>query len=635
MPCVFEGVSVLRSLRMSAAALLVAALCASCGGGGSTPRTGNNGSPIPVVTPSATASGTFDQAAFTCPTSDTASAAVARSSSLSSEGRTRFAPRRATSAEALAAHATTSQIMVTYRSASTTRSTMAAREQGLGATVNRTLAFSHIGLETHFLTVPTASASNVMASLRSQSGVVSVATSGGKRFPLAVDGPYYTNDPYFQGFTTTNVPSSGATAPPATYHVRPFVENSGVAGQWEAHVTRRDYAFEYGVATNGSGKVNANALGSSGVRIAVIDTGADTTHPELANKITYQRCFITNPSGVQSTSNFTTDEDGHGTDVAGIAAAQAGNGLGFAGAGGNSVIADYRVQPTPDDNCTSETTTDDQCGASTADIASAITDAVNQGVNVISMSLGSKGGTGAGDSCTSGVDPDTAEGNAVANAIAANIVVVAASGNSGLGGVSAPACDSGVIAVGASALSDGMTNGSNNSSGTAASPAEYVASYSNYGATGAAPLSSGAWGIVAPGGDPTSTASSNGTNMSQDDDQLHWIFNIWTSTPFMANTTDMSFEGECLTDYPASNTSGTIDCRTLIAGTSMSTPQVAGAAALIIAVNPTYQSPTLMKQLLCSTAHDIGDAHEGCGRLDVYSAMASALGDNPPPASQI
>jgi hypothetical protein len=59
----------------------------------------------------------------------------------------------------------------------------------------------------------------------------------------------------------------------------------------------------------------------------------------------------------------------------------------------------------------------------------------------------------------------------------------------------------------------------------------------------------------------------------------------------------------------------------------MATPTVAGAAALIIAVNPSYKSPTKMKQLLCSTADDIGDSKEGCGRLNVYRAMATAVGD--------
>jgi hypothetical protein len=34
-----------------------------------------------------------------------------------------------------------------------------------------------------------------------------------------------------------------------------------------------------------------------------------------------------------------------------------------------------------------------------------------------------------------------------------------------------------------------------------------------------------------------------------------------------------------------------------------------------------------MKQLLCSTADDIGDANQGCGRLNVYRAIAKAAGD--------
>jgi hypothetical protein len=40
-----------------------------------------------------------------------------------------------------------------------------------------------------------------------------------------------------------------------------------------------------------------------------------------------------------------------------------------------------------------------------------------------------------------------------------------------------------------------------------------------------------------------------------------------------------------------------------------------------------YNSPSKMKALLCSTADDIGDAHQGCGRLNVYRAIATALHD--------
>jgi hypothetical protein len=38
-----------------------------------------------------------------------------------------------------------------------------------------------------------------------------------------------------------------------------------------------------------------------------------------------------------------------------------------------------------------------------------------------------------------------------------------------------------------------------------------------------------------------------------------------------------------------------------------------------------------MKSLLCTTADDIGDGKEGCGRLNVYRAMAVALGDSKKP----
>jgi hypothetical protein len=38
-----------------------------------------------------------------------------------------------------------------------------------------------------------------------------------------------------------------------------------------------------------------------------------------------------------------------------------------------------------------------------------------------------------------------------------------------------------------------------------------------------------------------------------------------------------------------------------------------------------------MKQLLCQTADNISDSHQGCGRLNVYNAMAVAMHDSSPP----
>jgi hypothetical protein len=477
---------------------------------------------------------------------------------------------------------------------------IASREQRSGATMVRQFTFSHIGLLTRIVRVQPGQLNAVEATLRAQAGVRSVGRTGYRRSKLSVTAPYFTNDPYFVGY------GPGA----------PLYESSPSPGQWDKHAVRLEYAFAYSQAGNGSNKVNANALGSSSVKIAIIDTGEDSTHPELSSKIAYQKCFITDASGnAQSSSNFETDPDGHGTDVSGIAAAATNNSLGFAGSGGAASIYAYRVFPTPDDNCTNESTNDPQCGASTGDIASSIEDAVSQGVNVISMSLG-------GDTCT-GTDPDPTEGNAIADAIAANIIVVAAAGNNATEGVSAPGCDTGVIAAGATGLADGQTNGTGNATGSSSAPNEYVASYSQYGSPGASLNSASAWGIVAPGGDP---------NGDMDGDDLHWIENIWTSTPYMANSNDTSFQGSCTPDHDS--TSGTIDCRTLIAGTSMSTPAVAGAAALILAVNSAYQSPAAMKTLLCQTADDIGDSHEGCGRLDIYRAMATAIGDSSPPGAR-
>jgi subtilisin family serine protease len=471
------------------------------------------------------------------------------------------------------------------------RDGLTSREAAAGARFGREIAFGAIHRTVRILRVDPARVAAVTATLRAQPGVLEAGPLV-RKAPMHVSTPYFPNDPYFQGFAVTIAPAA------PTNNLPPYYESSGVPGQWDMHAVQMEDAWAYSQSNNGSAFVNPNALGAPAIRLAVIDTGEDTTSPELAGKVVRQRCFVTSPSGSQSTSNFTVDPDGHGTNVTGIAASNLGNGTGYTGAGGNVSLMLYRVFPTPDDNCLNSGSagSDAQCTADSQDIADALDDAVANGANVVNLSLG-------GGQCPD----DSVEGPAIANAIAHNVIVVAASGNSDgstpVNVVQTPACDPGVIAVGATGLND------------ATNPfAEQVASYSEYDST-----NPGTWGIVAPGGNPSSDT---------DADNLHWIGNISTSTPVDAKYAQSI---DCGGDYPTGT--GTPNCKMLIAGTSMSSPHVAGAAALILSVNASlYGTPSAMKSLLCSTADKLSgqSATEGCGRLNVYRAMAKAVGDPTP-----
>jgi subtilisin family serine protease len=571
-----------------------------------TPTPSSTPTPTPTPTSTAVASGPF-----ACPATGTAGTGSFARFGFGEAIARRPEMRRLPDANAPVT------LAVTYdRSAALANSALLqAREQQLGARLVRSFDYDRQNIVMRVLAVPAGSLAQVESTLRAQNGVRSVELSGQRRSALTSTSPYYSADPYFDGFT------AGQTGTVSTFETT-YGETASIPGQWDMHVIGLERAFGYvnggtGVAATG------NALGSTSIKIAIIDTGEDASHPELTSKIAYQHCYITNLSNVQSTGSFSTDELGHGTDVSGIAAAASNNKLGFTGVGGKAVIYAYRVFPTPDDNCAIEGTSDAQCSADTTDIASAIDDAVTQGVNVISMSLG-------GGSCSGGVDSDPDERAAIANALSHNVIVVAAAGNSGTASLDAPACISGVIAVGATGLDDGTTTGTTSYSksvagASASTPVEYVAAYSQYVAGG--PNNNvhqaTSWGIVAPGGDPSNS------EVSGTPDDLHWIENIWTSTPYQSSPSDTAFTGNCNGDYPAET--GTADCRTLIAGTSMATPHVAGAVALILAVNSSYQTPAAMKQLLCQTADDLHDTHQGCGRLNVYRAMATALGDTSPP----
>ncbi len=359
------------------------------------------------------------------------------------------------------------------------------------------------------------------------------------------------------------------------------------------HVTCMANAWGYAQSAGNTFGVVPGAIGT-GVKIAIMDTGADLTHPDLLGKVVYTATYVSTTGQVEK--NPMHDNNGHGTNVAGIAAADTNNGYGFVGAGHDASLMIYRVFPDPPNPCNGAVSTGPtscETSASTVDIAAAINDAVANGAKVISLSLG-------GGACPD----DPTEAAAVANAIANNVVVVAAAGNETATTIDAPACDPGVIAVGASALND--TN--------PVAVSEKVASYSNYST--AAPTT---WGVVAPGGDP----DANDTNPNLPTDSLHWIENLYTST-----SSDPSFSAAqvCTTDPFG----GVGDCRALIAGTSQATPHVSGIAALMIGARP-GMTPAKIASILCSTAININDPKQGCGRVEAYRAVARAVGDGSVP----
>jgi subtilisin family serine protease len=141
------------------------------------------------------------------------------------------------------------------------------------------------------------------------------------------------------------------------------------------------------------------------VPVAIIDSGVDTTHPELAGKVIGKKSFVGGSPSV--------DTLGHGTFVAGIIAAQFDNGIGIAGLAPSAQLLVAKVV-----NASHSIPVDAE--------AAAIRWAVEQGARVINLSFG-----GIRDP----LDPDRdtysrLEADAISYAITNGVVVVAAVGNS-------------------------------------------------------------------------------------------------------------------------------------------------------------------------------------------------------------
>jgi len=169
------------------------------------------------------------------------------------------------------------------------------------------------------------------------------------------------------------------------------------------------------------GAWSRGALGA-GTTIAVVDTGVDLNHPDLRDKLLPGADFVTD----ETCTPGAQDLNGHGTHVAGIAAAITNNGIGVAGVAPSAGILPVRVL--------------DSAGEGTGDdISNGIKWAADQGAQVINLSLGND---------VPVVDV-TGLGEAVDYAWSKGAVIVAAAGNSTLPLCGFPAASTHAVCVAA------------------------------------------------------------------------------------------------------------------------------------------------------------------------------------------
>lgn len=160
--------------------------------------------------------------------------------------------------------------------------------------------------------------------------------------------------------------------------------------------------------------------GQPQVQVAILDTGIDQDHPDLLGKVDSWQNF--------TTSSTNDDLYGHGTHVAGIAAAATANTIGVAGTGRDIHLISVKVL-------------DDSGSGYYSWVANGIKWAADQNIKVINMSLGGSFGS------------RTLQ-DAVNYAWNKGAILVAAAGNSGNASRTYPAFYSNVIAVAATDQND-------------------------------------------------------------------------------------------------------------------------------------------------------------------------------------
>ncbi|MEO7442415.1 MAG: S8 family serine peptidase [Acidimicrobiales bacterium] len=277
-----------------------------------------------------------------------------------------------------------------------------------------------------------------------------------------------------------------------------------------------------------------------GVRIAIVDTGIDLNHEDLGGgKLVASTSCIGSDGDPARCTGSAQDDNGHGTHVAGIAAANKDNNKGVAGVAPDASLVVVKVLAA------------DGSG-NDADVVAGIKWAVDNGAKVVSLSLGDSFVITSlfGSSLRDGIDYAWARG----------AVTVLAAGNTNLLGLGSS--NYGTLP----AIVVGATDRNNR-----------VTSYSS-------PLGTARWAVMAPGGAGTANKA---------DDVLS---SFWEK--------------------------GKPDAYRALAGTSMATPHVAGAVALLLGQGLSPQAAVDRVLATANSAVSCGAGSPTCrGRLDVGKAV--------------
>jgi serine protease len=315
----------------------------------------------------------------------------------------------------------------------------------------------------------------------------------------------------------------------------------------------------------------------AGATVAVIDTGAETSHPELADRVLGAVSFASDGSAA------TTDSAGHGTHVASLACGAGNNGIGLAGAGLRCRMLILKSD------------------FSDSSVAKAIVYAVDHGADAINMSFGTD----------PGIEPSQAVRDAVDYAFARNVVMAAAAADT-------PIADQGYPAdllqpTGTApdlAVDKGLSVTAADASDARASFAGQGSqiSLAAYGAYDSSPAASGPPGIFG-----AFTAGPNELETGS--------IGLPPHPPCTCRTT---FAGDSRYAY--------------VQGTSMATPMVSATGALIRHLNPDLTAAEIVR-LIKETARrptGVWTGDLGWGILDAGAALARAANiDRRAPASRV